>query len=183
MYDDLTGKKFNRLLVLKRIENRNHRTCWLCKCDCGNEKEVLAQNLKNNGTQSCGCLHIETNKIKCEYSKLKEPGEAGLRILLARYKAGALRRKFEWKLTKEQFKEMTSRNCYYCGLEPKQIVNTYNSNHIGKYIYNGVDRIDNKLGYTLNNSTTCCKMCNKAKMTLSSKEFLDMAFRIYKKHT
>ena len=29
---------------------------YRCKCDCGNEIEVIGQNLKNGNTKSCGCL-------------------------------------------------------------------------------------------------------------------------------
>ena len=39
--NDLTGKKFGRLTVIKRDEDRiqpsgQHKARWLCKCDCGN---------------------------------------------------------------------------------------------------------------------------------------------------
>ena len=56
---DLTGMKFGRLTVLERAENKGTRTCWLCKCDCGNEVTVLGEDLKSGHTQSCGCLHRE----------------------------------------------------------------------------------------------------------------------------
>ena len=36
--EDLTSKKYGRLFVIKRTENKNKRTMWLCKCDCGKEK-------------------------------------------------------------------------------------------------------------------------------------------------
>ena len=29
---------------------------WLCRCDCGNYKEVYGWNLINGRTQSCGCI-------------------------------------------------------------------------------------------------------------------------------
>lgn len=61
---DLTGKKFGKLTVIKRAENnKNHQTMWLCKCDCGNEKIILGNNLKNNTTKSCGCLRKNFNHI------------------------------------------------------------------------------------------------------------------------
>lgn len=57
---DLTDKRFNRLIVLKRIEGlRNKRVMYLCKCDCGSEIEVRADSLRNGHTQSCGCLQRE----------------------------------------------------------------------------------------------------------------------------
>ena len=56
-FQDLTGKRFNRLTVIKRVKNRGNLTCWLCKCDCGNEVEVIGSNLKRGTTKSCGCYN------------------------------------------------------------------------------------------------------------------------------
>lgn len=57
---DLTGQKFNRLTVLKRVENNKYGCSqWLCKCDCGKEKIILGNNLVRNITRSCGCLQRE----------------------------------------------------------------------------------------------------------------------------
>ena len=58
---DLTGEKFGRLLVVKRHGTNKFRfATWLCKCDCGNEKVVVGQNLTNGVTRSCGCLVIDS---------------------------------------------------------------------------------------------------------------------------
>ena len=56
---DLTGKKFGRLTVIKRIFNQKKGTYWLCQCDCGNTKEVYGRDLKNGTIKSCGCLRKE----------------------------------------------------------------------------------------------------------------------------
>lgn len=63
---DLTGQRFNRLLVLHRDETKpKGKVYWVCQCDCGNIKSVLSQNLTRGFTQSCGCLHRETlSKIR-----------------------------------------------------------------------------------------------------------------------
>jgi hypothetical protein len=59
-YSDILGKKFDRLLVIKRIGSNNlHKMTWLCKCDCGNEKIVTGSGLLNGSTRSCGCLQRE----------------------------------------------------------------------------------------------------------------------------
>lgn len=56
---DLTGQRFGRLLVIKRVFNQKKGTYWLCQCDCGNYKEVYGGDLKNGRTKSCGCLRKE----------------------------------------------------------------------------------------------------------------------------
>lgn len=58
--NDLTGKKFGRLTALHKVgtDNAGH-IIWKCSCDCGNEVDVLATNLIQQYTQSCGCVHSE----------------------------------------------------------------------------------------------------------------------------
>lgn len=55
-FEDLTGRRFAKLVVLSRATNRGKQTRWLCKCDCGNETIVEAKNLKAGTTKSCGCI-------------------------------------------------------------------------------------------------------------------------------
>lgn len=57
---DLTGQKFGRLTVVKRAEKKRKLVYWLCQCECGVLKEVLAFNVRSGHTQSCGCLHKES---------------------------------------------------------------------------------------------------------------------------
>lgn len=58
-FQDLSGKKFDRLLVIERAPNDGRRTMWKCKCDCGNYINVRAENLKSGNTRSCGCIASE----------------------------------------------------------------------------------------------------------------------------
>jgi hypothetical protein len=56
---DLTGQKFNMLTVIKQAETKRSRgTEWICRCDCGNEKQIPGNNLTRvtNPVKSCGCL-------------------------------------------------------------------------------------------------------------------------------
>ena len=56
---DLTGQRFGRLLVISRSANIRNEAGWLCRCDCGKEKEVRGYHLRRGLTQSCGCLQKE----------------------------------------------------------------------------------------------------------------------------
>lgn len=61
--DDLIGKRFGYLVVVSRNgshcsskdRKRSFNAVWHCKCDCGNEVDVLGFSLKNGDTTSCGC--------------------------------------------------------------------------------------------------------------------------------
>ena len=64
---DLTGKKFGRLTVVRRAQdkiqdNGRHRVMWECMCECGKRTIVNGDNLKRGTTQSCGCYADELVK-------------------------------------------------------------------------------------------------------------------------
>jgi hypothetical protein len=65
-FKDITGKRFNRLVVqefVKTESNKKH-TLWKCLCDCGNVVIVRSSNLRMNTTKSCGCLgQVAVNRI------------------------------------------------------------------------------------------------------------------------
>lgn len=67
--EDLTGKRFGRLTVIKKSSYKmrkdgKRRSMWLCKCDCGNEIEEDSYSLKSGNTKSCGCLRKEVMSQK-----------------------------------------------------------------------------------------------------------------------
>ena len=64
---DLSKFKFARLQPVKVVEGC--RTKWICKCDCGNIKEVYANLLISGRRKSCGCLERESREKLVERSK------------------------------------------------------------------------------------------------------------------
>jgi hypothetical protein len=55
-YIDLSGKKFGLLTAIKVSgKDKIGRKKWLCKCDCGNHKEISMDSLKRGSSKSCGC--------------------------------------------------------------------------------------------------------------------------------
>lgn len=53
---DISGKKFGKLTAIKRVgSDKRNISVWLCKCDCGNEKEVSMSSLRPYHNPSCGC--------------------------------------------------------------------------------------------------------------------------------
>lgn len=56
-FNDLSGTRFHRLLVLRRIVPPRSRTRYLCLCDCGSKVKIYRENLQR--VISCGCYHRE----------------------------------------------------------------------------------------------------------------------------
>ena len=83
-----------------------------------------------------------------------------------------------FELTPKQVKNLTSQNCYYCGIPPQKTIQNRKCSR-GQYTYNGIDRIDNSLGYLENNVVTACWECNIGKSTQTLKGFLNWVFHIH----
>lgn len=63
---DLSGKRFNRLVVVRFLEKNERKTRgynWLCRCDCGNYTDANATKLQTGLQQSCGCLKEEMKPL------------------------------------------------------------------------------------------------------------------------
>lgn len=56
------GEVFGRLKVLSIIERKNAKPIAVCLCECGKEKNISLQDLRNGKTRSCGCLLSEASR-------------------------------------------------------------------------------------------------------------------------
>lgn len=166
------GNRYSLLLVLDRAgSNSQKQATWECVCDCGNKVVVSGVSLRRGWRKSCDCLRGE---------RLTLPhGEASFNNLYGHYMRNASNRNIHWGLTREDFRELTSQDCQYCGVKPVQ-VRGESSGYNGLYKYNGIDRVDSSVGYTKKNVVPCCKECNMMKRSMPTKEFLLCIKRIYK---
>lgn len=155
---DHVGKRYGRLVLVEKMVNP-HR--YRCRCDCGNEHVVLYTNLSTGNSTSCGCFRKEAASIR-EHKK-NHPTHGRI---LAYYKRNAKVRGLEWSLTAEQFDQLITGDCRYCGQEPTEHL------LVGKkLVFNGIDRVDNAGGYVVENCVPCCATCNRAKLAMSFNEF------------
>lgn len=171
---DLTYKRFGQLIVKERAKKpskvKNKKAYWLCKCDCGKERVVEGSSLRIGQTLFCGCLRNE----RIRTARNKEPGFTAKHALWLDYRWRARKSSVFFDITEDKFIELTSSRCHYCGKPPLQI-----SNAPGTYLYNGLDKVNPKLGYTMDNVVPCCKKCNIAKLDGSVDEFLLWVKSVY----
>ncbi len=58
------GMQFGRLTAVKETDKKIGASyIWLCKCECGQMKEVSTHSLLDHHTKSCGCLKGGHNKL------------------------------------------------------------------------------------------------------------------------
>lgn len=79
------------------------------------------------------------------------------------YERGAFERKMVFFLTIKQFKSFWKKPCFYCGSKIETI---------------GLDRIDSRFGYTIDNIVSCCWPCNRMKGGLHRDEFVQQCARV-----
>lgn len=170
---DLTGMVFHRLTVLEEAPiGANWKVRWKCRCECGTELITRAEQLTAGHTRSCGCLQKEAARRSGKLGT-KGPGVYAFNTLLTRYKKSAAIRGFNWELSEEEFRALTSKDCFYCGSEPTAFIVKSSV-----YLYNGIDRINNNIGYQLSNVISCCKYCNYGKRDLTIAEFVARSAKI-----
>jgi len=93
------------------------------------------------------------------------------------YKRNAKYRGYEFALTHDQFIDLIQRPCTYCGCKPNTVSHFRGIN--GQCRYNGIDRIDNNMGYIIDNCETCCVICNKAKRVMAKSDFINWIDTVY----
>ena len=167
------GTKINKLTLLEVIhgfrKDGRKQIRGMFLCDCGNKKEIALCAVSSRKQKACGCGIFAANKLKV--------GEAAFNQLFRDYKWGAKRRKHDFNLTIDEFRELTKSNCFYCGTVPSQLYKPHDRGN-GGYIYNGIDRIDNSIGYTKDNCISCCGICNLCKGRLSQTGFIEQVQKI-----
>lgn len=105
--------------------------------------------------------------------------ESYLNTLFYVYRFGAGKRKHEFTLTPAEFKEVITQNCAYCASSPVDLPNFFPAVKGGRFAHNGVDRVDNTLGYVSGNCVAACKKCNLMKGKLPYSEFMEQVRRVY----
>ena len=79
---------------------------------------------------------------------------------LTTYKTHAAERNLAWDLVDEEAKEFFTKPCVWCGV-------------LKDGTLNGIDRLDSKQGYTLNNCVACCANCNHMKGCFDPATFIE----------
>lgn len=134
-----------------------HETFWVCICRCGRIHRVRSNMLRRGKSLKC--------KI-CAGFKIHPNKHAAFRTILK----NAQTRRIPCSLTFNQWEPLAEKSCFYCGALPSNKRNNYKTDV--PFVYSGMDRVDNNLGYSLENCVPCCSSCNSAKGSQSQSDFI-----------
>ncbi|WHZ03402.1 hypothetical protein QNH48_01505 [Neobacillus sp. YX16] len=180
----LLGVKFGKLVPKEVVRHRLKTKVeirYLCQCDCGNPALVSVKkyDLENGNRTHCGCEHFPSNRYTDRFYA----------IFLNHYHSSVVKRTKQLGFTDiisfEEFKYFIQLPCHYCGDPFSAMLKDRDS---GRKLHvlpeaaiwvNGLDRVENKKGYIINNVVPCCTHCNKAKGELSYEEFRALILKIY----
>jgi hypothetical protein len=145
---------------------------FICK-GCGKDYIRSGYNQKYCGRQydtgTCSFIRKRSDPYKKVYTKgYNKKNYAYINNPQYKFKAynrSASRRSKKFELTFKEFMGYWQRPCSYCG---------------DTIAFIGLDRVDNNLGYTLDNIVSCCNHCNYMKGRLSREEFLLCCRRVVK---
>lgn len=180
-FQDLTGQHFGKLTVLGIGERKKGNILWNCLCECGNDKHIRGSDLKKGAVKSCGCLLRQKGREPENKEKNREI--ALLKGEYSRLKHQARRRNLAVTLSFSSFSSLVKSPCNYCGKKGSKSKLDYDKHKqiISDLVLflNGIDRIDSTMGYTEENSVSCCTTCNTAKRDLNLQHFIDWLEKVY----
>lgn len=136
-----------------KLFKSGQRKCYSCK-------RVLALTVDNFYKNRALPAGLEGKCKDCQRKRFQHwtPTQK-----LQNYRSGARHRHLSFEITKEEFMTFWQKPCYYCGQKVATI---------------GLDRVDNDLGYTIENVVPCCSKCNFMKSAADKQEFIRHCRRI-----
>lgn len=166
------GTIFNKVKVIDFAYSAKSRAYYFTECmTCGAGSIRRMDHIKTNPEYCNNCKEKMTAKPKVE---------SVFNTIYSGYRSNANSRNLSFELTKSVFTKITSQNCFYCGQEPSESDFSKGRNRTNtKFMHNGVDRLDSKVGYTIENCVPCCSMCNLMKNKFSAESFLNKIKQIY----
>lgn len=172
-------KLFN--LTQKQCEKLFKEQCYYCGFKYENDGYLLGIDRKNNNlgylesncVSCCSlCNYMKRTYTENDFINICEhilvycgiidgnlyPNifENAKNISYKQYYENATRRNYSFDLSKEEFNIITTKECYMCG----------------KRVSHGIDRINNDMGYCIENAKSCCKTCNFLKSDNDLKSIL-----------
>ncbi len=170
-YNELIDKKYH-MLTVKSIYKKGRRVFAKCVCDCGNEKDNRADDIKSGRAVSCGC-HSKNrwNMVGSKNPYFKGIGELR-QTKYSEIKRQALKRSKEFNVSIEYLWELYEKQDRKCVLTGLFIV--FGRNGHCNETSASLDRIDNNKGYIKGNVRWVLKDINMIRGNYNTDYFIEL---------
>jgi len=125
-------------------------------------------------------LNPHTRRKRSVYSKTLDPKHSYLNKIFCSQRNDAKSRKLSWNISLDEWIKLTQQNCHICGVEPKLRYGKIHDTIGEKTPINGLDRVENQKGYTLDNVKSCCTDCNYMKHKMTEEYFYKHIEKIWR---
>lgn len=139
---ELVGLKIGRLTILRITDFSSPMKVW-CKCNCGNEKEIVYNNIRRGKVVSCGCYRLERvheslyNPLLTEEQRKRRRKELGDHSIV------------KWR------NKVFKRDNYKC----QNCLDDRGGNLVAHHLYSYAD--NELVRYDVENGITLCDNCHK----------------------
>ena len=171
------GQKFGNWTVIGLLPHQKANV--RVRCECGTEQDNYSSSLA--GGKSTRCRRCRGRENTGNAKRRITGTHLAAKDKYHNYKVKAKKRGYSWNLTFDEFIEITGKDCVYCGRKPSNVNKLPEKEWAEDFVYSGIDRFDNHIGYEPDNVLPCCFVCNYMKRDLSHLEFITQVARIVEK--
>jgi len=156
-YEQSALRKSQKRFQEKTLITRQHRIQWR-----RNNKAKVRETFRR--------YYAKNREQRMQASRVYRLGNTALRFKQLCH--GAHTRNLEVTIAEDKAREMMLKSCFYCGGPPEEV------STVG---LNGIDRLNNAVGYTYGNCVPCCpSLCNIGKNAFNVKVFLSKVLDIFR---
>ena len=156
-------KRYNKRKQLTQVlQTTTHTTARVC-AQCGKDFEAFQTRY---GKESLNCKTCQEGEVKQDEKRkdrirnYKEEKFKNIKYYYKEYVTSSAKRGYEMNLEFDTFSKLILLDCHYCGHKKEGEVN-------------GIDRVDNSVGYSMDNCVTACWKCNRLKHMYSKDFFIE----------
>lgn len=152
----------NATYVIRQIDTS------LC-LGCGTTIQEHIKGLRGKDVQQCEHCYKKQRGTEESRERIQRDFNKERQDNIARhmneYISSAYKRGKSFELTQDQFEELVTGICSYCGFQSETVI--------------GIDRLDSDKGYTVQNTVPCCAVCNHMKGVRTPQQLKEHITKMY----
>ncbi len=156
-------KRYNKRKQLTQVlQTTTHTTGRVCT-QCGKDFDTFQTRYGKESLNCTNCQRVQAKQDEKRKDRVRNYKQEKCNNIKGYYKdyvVGAVDRGYEMNIDFDTFSKLILEECHYCGHKTEGEVN-------------GIDRVDNSIGYSIENCVTSCWKCNRLKYIYNKDFFIE----------